>query len=312
MYQRTYAKKLPRGVAGTLATVDLILPEIREGRKSPNVLRFAHRAIERVPERNYWGEIEAVHEAVKRGLRFTRDPVGIEKITSADALARGILARETVFADCDEFVILEGAALEAIGHQVRPKIIGSAPGQFRHIYLEVQFGGRWVPLDSTMKAQPAGFEVAHRYGRSFGDPGGLGWVQALVQAAVEVGTEVYGQERAASIASKTSRHGFARQMALLKAEAENARESEKNQMKPLDVLLQQSREQSKVALARIAAEERIARLAYAKPSPLTPTRAAPGAGQGVIVRTAPGGVPLWGWAAAGLGLTAVVVMVAKR
>jgi hypothetical protein len=55
--------------------------------------------------------------------------------------------------DCDDMTIVLGAMLEAIGHSVRIVVTGTnprTPDVFTHIYIEVLYRGRWVPLDATM------------------------------------------------------------------------------------------------------------------------------------------------------------------
>ena len=58
--------------------------------------------------------------------------------------------------DCDDITILLGAMLEAIGHPVRLVLTGPnplRPNQFSHVFLEVKYRNRWIPLDATMPYQ---------------------------------------------------------------------------------------------------------------------------------------------------------------
>jgi hypothetical protein len=55
--------------------------------------------------------------------------------------------------DCDDMTILLGTMLESIGHPIRLVIVGpdiSRPKLFSHIYLEVKYKNKWIPLDATM------------------------------------------------------------------------------------------------------------------------------------------------------------------
>jgi hypothetical protein len=59
--------------------------------------------------------------------------------------------------DCDDMSILLAAMLEAVGHPVRLALAGPDPLQprlFTHVYLEVYYKGRWIPLDPTMPYPP--------------------------------------------------------------------------------------------------------------------------------------------------------------
>jgi hypothetical protein len=140
---------IPRGYAGTLATVEHVIALIRGGAKDFVVRQHAIAILRRrdVRPKDYLGEIKALFEWVQQHVRYTRDPFRVEVLHSARRMI------ELRAGDCDDMSIVLGAMLEAIGHAVRIVLTGAdglAPDVFTHIYIEVLYRGRWVPLDATM------------------------------------------------------------------------------------------------------------------------------------------------------------------
>lgn len=140
---------IPRGYAGTQATVRRVADLIASGAKDFHVRQAAIGILRRreVRPKDYLGEIKALFEWVQQHVRYTRDPSRVEVLHSARRML------ELRAGDCDDMTIVLGAMLEAIGHAVRIVITGSNAGRpdvFTHIYLEVRHRGRWLPLDATM------------------------------------------------------------------------------------------------------------------------------------------------------------------
>ena len=146
---------IPSGYAGTMATVEHAIDLITCGAKDFDVRQAAIGILRRrdVRAKDYLGEIKALFEWVQRHVRYTRDPFRVEVLHSA---RRMLVLRA---GDCDDMSILLGAMLEAIGHSVRLVVTGSNPATpdvFTHIYIEVLYRDRWIPLDATM-AYPMGW-----------------------------------------------------------------------------------------------------------------------------------------------------------
>ena len=132
-----------------MATVEHVIDLITRGAKDFDVRQTAIGILRRrdVRPKDYLGEIKALFEWVQRHVRYTRDPFRVEVLHSA----RRMLALRA--GDCDDMSIVLGAMLEAIGHSVRLVLTGSnpaTPGVFTHIYIEVLYRERWIPLDATM------------------------------------------------------------------------------------------------------------------------------------------------------------------
>lgn len=140
---------IPKGYLGTQKTLQHIKALIRNGAKNFYVRQKAIDILfaRAVKPKDYLGEIKALFEWVQHHIRYTKDPFRVEVLHSAQRLL------QLRAGDCDDMTILLGAILESIGHPVRLVLTGpdpSRPRLFTHIYLEVNYRGRWIPLDATM------------------------------------------------------------------------------------------------------------------------------------------------------------------
>lgn len=143
------AAPLLAGTPGTEQTIELIRSTVSSGFKDPFVRQTAGAIVRRIPAHNDAGEVRAVYEWVARHIRFTKDPVGKETVSSARwTLTHG-------FGDCDDVNgVLLPTLLGVIGYRTRLVTIAShpmAPDQFSHIYAEALLGDRWVPLDAARR-----------------------------------------------------------------------------------------------------------------------------------------------------------------
>jgi Transglutaminase-like superfamily len=141
--------RIPSGPRGTERTVAHIKSLILEGAKDFSVRQKAIDILmaRAVNPKDYLGEIKALFEWVQRNIRYTRDPFRVELLHSPMRML------ELRAGDCDDMTILLGAMLESIGHPVRVVVVGPnplRPGLFTHVYAEVSYLGRWIPLDPTM------------------------------------------------------------------------------------------------------------------------------------------------------------------
>jgi hypothetical protein len=140
---------IPEGYLGTLHTVEHIKRLIRKGAKDFRVRQTAIDILRQrcVKAKDYAGEIKALFEWVQQSIRYTKDTFRLEVLHSARRML------ELRAGDCDDFSILLGAMLEAIGHPVRLVLTGPDPRRqdlFSHIYIEAYCRGRWIALDATM------------------------------------------------------------------------------------------------------------------------------------------------------------------
>lgn len=156
---------LPDGVAGVDATVRKMveLAHSQYGSKSSRIRALAINIVKgaRIPDKDYFGEMVAVHNWVRDNIRYVRDPVGQETLSYPEETAFNSRA-----GDCDDLSILEIALLGSIGIESYPVVVGMFPGHYSHVYVhgKVPAGkgrnsGKVIPLDPIMKDWPAGREA---------------------------------------------------------------------------------------------------------------------------------------------------------
>lgn len=143
------------------------LAEGEYGMRSPRIRALAINIVRdaKVREKDYYGEILAIHRWVKRNIRYMKDPVNQETLSHPEELAFNTRA-----GDCDDMTILEIALLGSIGIQAWPVVIGVAPGIPSHVYLRARVppgghrkAGKVINLDPIMKDWAAGREApAHK------------------------------------------------------------------------------------------------------------------------------------------------------
>ncbi len=125
------------------------------GAGSPRIIDLARDIVAGVPERDQFGEVEAVHRFVMLHLRYVRDPLWYEAITMPETLAF-----ERQQGDCDDHAVLEAALLGSLGIQTRfvTYAFKGSP-TMSHVALQAKVGNKWIPLDPIVKNKPAGWEV---------------------------------------------------------------------------------------------------------------------------------------------------------
>jgi len=158
---------LPEGEAGVDATVLRMaqLAHSEWGSKSPKIRALAMNIIQkaRVNEKDYYGEIVAIHNWIKNpiNIRYFRDPVGQETLADPEQTAFNLKG-----GDCDDKTVLEMALLGAVGIPSYPVVVGQQKGSFCHVYLHAvvppgkhRMANRTVPLDPIMRYWGAGVEA---------------------------------------------------------------------------------------------------------------------------------------------------------
>jgi len=199
-----YLKSIPRGYSGTRKTLQHVAALIRQGVKDFYVRQKAIDILfeKDIPAKDYLGEINALFRWVQQNIRYTKDPIRLEVLHSAKRIL------ELRAGDCDDMTILLGAMLESVGHPVRLVIVGPTPVHpdlFSHIYLEVFYKGKWIPLDATMP-YPMGWAPqtyikkvisldrrTSMLSENFGQPGGStslaipDWLQGFLRAVRQEG-----------------------------------------------------------------------------------------------------------------------------
>jgi hypothetical protein len=164
----------PLQATDTTVSTMMQLAEGPYGMRSPKIRALAINIVRSagVKEKDYYGEILAVHEWVKKNIRYMRDPVNQETLSHPEELAFNSKA-----GDCDDMTVLEIALLGSIGIKAWPVVVGVSPGMPSHVYLRAKvpegrgrMAGKVINLDPIMKEWRAGQEapkhkvkIAHDY-----------------------------------------------------------------------------------------------------------------------------------------------------
>src|SRR5258708_1297734 len=162
------AEPLLDGDAGTQQSIRRIRGLVDDGLKHPLVNKTAGSILRaaRVAPYDDLGELRALFAYVvnPRNIRFTKDPDGKETLRPASTIL------QWGFGDCDDInAILLPSLLGTVGvprENMRLVTIASHPGaprSFSHVYLEVLYRGRWIPLDAARKNTSFGTEPARQY-----------------------------------------------------------------------------------------------------------------------------------------------------
>ena len=143
----SHSVPLLAGDAGTSQTIDLIRANVSEGMKDPVVRQTLASILMDVPAHSDMLEVQAIYNWVKRNIRYTKDPINKELVSTAKFILTSQIG------DCDDInAVLLPALLGSAGYPVRLVTIASnpnAPDQFSHIYSEVGVKGRWIPIDAA-------------------------------------------------------------------------------------------------------------------------------------------------------------------
>lgn len=173
--------------------VALIVERARHGGKHPDVRQLATEVLTervrrdgrvawKIRENDWRAENVAIFNAIrdpggKMATRYVRDPL------YAELFQHPRVALDTKATDCDDQVILLGAALLAVGHPVKLRVVWFVrEPTWGHIYLvardDIENAASWQPLDLTPigrrgRKMPPGWEVpgaseALRSGRASG------------------------------------------------------------------------------------------------------------------------------------------------
>lgn len=116
---------------------------VLEGKRDPAILFKARSLVQHLPQKDYVGEVKAVHAFVRDHIRYVRDPRGVETLTEPDKL---LTIRQ---GDCDDKATLVATLLEALGHPTRFVAVGFQAGRFSHVFAQTKIGTKWVTLETT-------------------------------------------------------------------------------------------------------------------------------------------------------------------
>lgn len=135
--------QIPSGSAGVRETLSIMAKLARDGKKAVPVRLAALQITQHLKQKNWLGEIRALHAFVRDRIRYVRDVRGVETLQDP------IRTLQFRAGDCDDKSTLLAALLLSIGHPVRFHAIGFRRGAYSHVYTETRHGNRWIPLETT-------------------------------------------------------------------------------------------------------------------------------------------------------------------
>jgi hypothetical protein len=155
-----YRVPLADGNAGTDQTVRLMRRLVQEALRDASFVRFAVDLVRNVPQYDDFGEVYALFSWVQQHIRYTKDPVTVEKLYPPMELLK-IQA-----GDCDDISMLLGALAIALGYPARLVTVAANrnyPDEFSHVYTEVEAppgSGKWIAVDAARPNSAFGLEPA--------------------------------------------------------------------------------------------------------------------------------------------------------
>lgn len=126
------------------ATLKLMSELTKRGKKLPKIREKATSLVQRLGQKNYLGEIEALHRFVRDSIRYVRDINGVETLHFPEQIL------EQEYGDCDDKSVLLASLLEAIGHPTRFVAVGfKQPDDYSHVFVDTRCGPGWITLETT-------------------------------------------------------------------------------------------------------------------------------------------------------------------
>lgn len=136
--------------------VRIIVDMIEDGMRDQVVRQKAISIVNAAGARGHdeVAEIRAITKWVQTHMVYRKEPIGVEYFHTARRLLRDIDNGSSA-GDCDDFVILGGSLLGALGYPVGALIVDSSgDGVFNHVMLVTktfsetrEFGSNWIPVE---------------------------------------------------------------------------------------------------------------------------------------------------------------------
>lgn len=145
-------------------TVDRMKNIIEMSSKNPYVREWAKKIMGRVEVNNKKAEASAIFNFVRDHVRYTKDPLGFEYITTPPVLLEDIRMymdgkNDRPVGDCDDMTVLSLSLLKSIGFNTAIKVVSFHNNRkFGHVYGLVRIGYNWVPFDCVRPDQNMGWE----------------------------------------------------------------------------------------------------------------------------------------------------------
>lgn len=143
---------VPSGDAGTKATLAMMVKLVRQWRKDPGIWKLSRQLTQRVPSKDFRGEVETLFSWVKTHIRYVHD------VNEVETLATPKATLEVKAGDCDDMAVLLASLLESVGHPTRFIALAFNASLFSHVLTETRIGSTWLPLDPTVASATVGWK----------------------------------------------------------------------------------------------------------------------------------------------------------
>jgi hypothetical protein len=157
------SRPISSGRSGTIATLREMAKLSRAGSAHPDVIRAAQNVARRAPERDDRATMRAMLADVRRRMRYTKDPLGVELVKAPWTSIGQSDLHGVEPMDCDDASVMLASMLGAVGIPSRFVVVSTdkrRPRDFSHVYLHAQASdGSWVPLDPIVRDFDVGDEV---------------------------------------------------------------------------------------------------------------------------------------------------------
>lgn len=133
----------PSGAASVPNTLRLMVREANRAKATPAIRLLAQRLVSGLRQKDFVGEVRAIHAFVRDRIRYVKDVHNVETLQSPEVTLR------LGSGDCDDKAMLAAALLESIGHPARFVAVGFQPNRLSHVLVETRIGARWIPFETT-------------------------------------------------------------------------------------------------------------------------------------------------------------------
>ena len=142
---------LSNGLQGVRETLGAMRAEVKRGRVDPIIRQAATTLVYLTPQKCELSEVEAIFNFVRDRVRYVRDIVDVETVSSARKTLEGLIG------DCDDQSVLLASLLEAVGYSTRFVVAGyNTASDVEHVYAQVFAGDQWIDADPT-ESHPLGW-----------------------------------------------------------------------------------------------------------------------------------------------------------
>lgn len=140
---RSNLQQIPDGPEGIYITLRAMRNFVRKNKKNPVFRELSISLTNNLGQKDWSGEIKAIHHFVKNNIRYVRD------VTDVETVCGPLYTLDKGAGDCDDKSVLAATLLESIGHPTRFVAIGFSHNVYNHVYIETKIGNQWISVETT-------------------------------------------------------------------------------------------------------------------------------------------------------------------